>query len=95
MASLFAIVAIGEGSYAECKGDNLELVIPFDGADIISSVAERIPTLVILISGRPLTVHPSLLDKMDALVAAWLPGSEGRELQMLSLEIITSRASYR
>ncbi|XP_004296697.1 PREDICTED: lysosomal beta glucosidase-like isoform X1 [Fragaria vesca subsp. vesca] len=73
----FAIVAIGEGSYAECKGDNSELVIPFDGDDIITSVAERIPTLVILISGRPLTVQPSLLDKMDALVSAWLPGSEG------------------
>lgn len=73
----FAIVAVGEDPYAEFTGDRSELVIPFNGPDIISSVADRIPTLVILISGRPLTLEPSLLEKMDALVAAWLPGSEG------------------
>ncbi|XP_059626511.1 uncharacterized protein LOC132269363 isoform X1 [Cornus florida] len=73
----FAIVAVGEGPYAEFTGDNSELTIPFNGADIISSVAERVPTVVILISGRPLVLEPVLLEKMDALVAAWLPGSEG------------------
>lgn len=73
----FAIVAVGEGPYAEFRGDNLELAIPFNGTDVISSVADRLPTLVILISGRPLTLEPWLLEKMDALVAAWLPGSEG------------------
>ncbi|CAN6692906.1 unnamed protein product [Malus baccata var. baccata] len=73
----FAVVAVGEGPYAEFRGDNLTLVIPFNGADVISSVADRFPTLVILISGRPLTLEPQLLEKMDALVAAWLPGSEG------------------
>lgn len=73
----FAIVAVGEEPYAETPGDNSELVIPFGGADIISSVAESVPTLVILISGRPLVLEPRLLEKIDALVAAWLPGSEG------------------
>ncbi|XP_008220446.1 PREDICTED: beta-glucosidase BoGH3B-like [Prunus mume] len=73
----FAILAVGEGPYAEFRGDNLELAIPFNGTDVISSVADRLPTLVILISGRPLTLEPWLLEKMDALVAAWLPGSEG------------------
>lgn len=73
----FAVVAVGEGPYAEFRGDNSTLVIPFNGADVISSVADRFPTLVILISGRPLTLEPQLLEKMDALVAAWLPGSEG------------------
>lgn len=74
----FAIVVVGEEPYAEFTGDNSELTLPFNGADVISSVAEKIPTLAILISGRPLLLEPSLLEKTDALVAAWLPGSEGQ-----------------
>lgn len=75
----FAIVAVGERPYVETFGDNLEgLVIPSEnGADIISSVTDNIPTLVILVSGRPLFLEPRLLEMIDALIAAWLPGSEG------------------
>lgn len=73
----FAIVVVGEAPYAEFRGDNPMLNIPFNGAEIISSVADRVPTLVILISGRPLVLEPMLLDKIEGLVAAWLPGSEG------------------
>ncbi|KAJ6409034.1 hypothetical protein OIU84_008680 [Salix udensis] len=73
----YAIVAVGEDPYAEFTGDNPELVIPFNGADIISSVADKIPTLVVLISGRPLVIEPWLLKKIDGLIAAWLPGTEG------------------
>ncbi|XP_050237934.1 uncharacterized protein LOC126687416 [Mercurialis annua] len=73
----YAIVAVGESPYAEFIGDNSELVIPFNGTDIIRSVADRIPTLAILISGRPLVLGASVLEKIDAFVAAWLPGSEG------------------
>ena len=76
----FAIVVVGEPPYAETLGDNAELVIPFNGNDIISSVADRIPTLAILISGRPLVLEPWLLEKVDALIAAWLLGTEGREI---------------
>lgn len=73
----FAIVAVGEQPYAEFRGDNPMLTIPLNGAEIISWVADRVPTLVILISGRPLVLEPMLLDKIEGLVAAWLPGSEG------------------
>ncbi|KAK0604967.1 hypothetical protein LWI29_021426 [Acer saccharum] len=73
----FAIVAIGEPAYAESTGYNLELVIPFNGNNVLSTVAERIPTLAILISGRPLVLEPHVLENVNALVAAWLPGSEG------------------
>lgn len=73
----FAIVAVGEVPYAENLGDDAELVIPFNGTDVIKSVAERIPTLVLVISGRPLVIEPQVLEKIDALVAAWLPGTEG------------------
>lgn len=73
----FAIVAVGEGPYAEGLGDNAELAIPFNGTDVIKSVTERIPTLVLVVSGRPLVIEPQVLEKMDALVATWLPGTEG------------------
>jgi beta-glucosidase len=32
---------------------------------------------VVIVSGRPLIVDPTRLHEIDALVAAWLPGSEG------------------
>jgi len=74
----FAIFAVGEEPYVESFGDNLRgLAIPVEGVDIINSVSDNIPTLVILVSGRPLVFEPWLLEKIDALIAAWLPGSEG------------------
>lgn len=73
----FAIVAIGEAPYAECGSDNSELVIPSNGAGVVDLVSDKIPTLVILISGRPLVLEQRFLEKIEALVAAWLPGTEG------------------
>ncbi|KAL7082054.1 hypothetical protein ACP275_14G076400 [Erythranthe tilingii] len=73
----FAIVVVGEGPYVEFGGDSTDLTIHFNGTELISMVAEQIPTLAILISGRPLSLEPQLLDKTEALVSAWLPGSEG------------------
>ena len=32
---------------------------------------------VLVVSGRPLIIPPDLLTQIDALVASWLPGSEG------------------
>jgi beta-glucosidase len=32
---------------------------------------------VVVVSGRPMVIPPSLLRQIDALVASWLPGSEG------------------
>ncbi|CAN1329080.1 Beta-glucosidase BoGH3B [Linum perenne] len=73
----YAIVAIGEPPYAEFTGDDPKLIIQSEGRDILSSVADRFPTLAILVSGRPLVLEPRILEKIDALVAAWLPGTEG------------------
>ncbi|XP_011080850.1 uncharacterized protein LOC105164008 isoform X2 [Sesamum indicum] len=73
----FAIVVVGEGPYVEFGGDSTELKIHFNGAELINVVADKFPTLAILISGRPLALEQQLLDKMEGLVAAWLPGSEG------------------
>ena len=33
--------------------------------------------VVLVVSGRPLIIDPAQLDAIDALVASWLPGSEG------------------
>jgi beta-glucosidase len=33
--------------------------------------------VVVIVSGRPLILDPAQLSKIDGLVAAWLPGSEG------------------
>ena len=74
----YAIIVLGEVPYAESLGDRTDLSIPFNGSDLITRVASVIPTLVIVISGRPLVIEPQVLEKVDALVAAWLPGSEGR-----------------
>nr|XP_043609190.1 beta-glucosidase BoGH3B-like [Erigeron canadensis] len=73
----YAIVVVGEAPYVESGGDNSELTIPFKGDELLKLVAEKIPTLAILISGRPLVIDPSALEMLDALVAAWLPGTEG------------------
>ncbi|XP_044978747.1 beta-glucosidase BoGH3B-like isoform X1 [Hordeum vulgare subsp. vulgare] len=73
----YAIVAVGEVPYAEWLGDRTDLSIPFNGSDLITRVASKVPTLVIVVSGRPLVIEPQVLEKIDALVAAWLPGSEG------------------
>jgi beta-glucosidase len=59
-------------------GDLDDLSLPAGSAELIGRVRERSKTLiVILISGRPLIVTEEL-PLMDALVAAWLPGTEGQ-----------------
>lgn len=73
----FAIVAIGEIPYAESAGDKSKLIIPFNGNDIVKAVASKIPTLVILITGRPVVLEPTVMENVEALISAWLPGSEG------------------
>ncbi|KAK3163479.1 hypothetical protein QOZ80_1AG0004260 [Eleusine coracana subsp. coracana] len=73
----YAVVVVGEVPYVEGSGDRTDLSIPFDGSSLITRVASKIPTLVIVISGRPLLIEPQVLEKTDAIVAAWLPGTEG------------------
>jgi beta-glucosidase len=43
--------------------------------DKVCAAAKR--CVVVVVSGRPLIVDPAQLSRIDALVAAWLPGSEG------------------
>ena len=73
----YAIVIVGEVTYAEYNGDNTNLTLPQDGINTIQNVCGKVPCVVVLISGRPLVVQP-YLEVMNALVAAWLPGTEGQ-----------------
>ncbi|KAK2638234.1 hypothetical protein Ddye_026029 [Dipteronia dyeriana] len=73
----YAIVVVGEHPYAETFGDSLNLTIPEPGPSTIYNVCGAVKCAVVLISGRPVVMQP-YIPLMDALVAAWLPGSEGQ-----------------
>ncbi|XP_073225027.1 uncharacterized protein [Cicer arietinum] len=73
----YAIVIVGEPPYAETFGDSLNLTIPEPGPSTITNVCGSIQCVVVLITGRPVVIQP-YLSKIDALVAAWLPGTEGQ-----------------
>ncbi|KAA8518410.1 hypothetical protein F0562_015884 [Nyssa sinensis] len=73
----YAIVAVGEHPYAESLGDKLNLTIREPGPGTITNVCGAVKCIVIIISGRPLVIQP-YLSTIDALVAAWLPGTEGQ-----------------
>jgi beta-glucosidase len=48
-----------------------------DSAAVDKVCAEAAKCVVVIVSGRPLILDPQQLSHIDALVAAWLPGSEG------------------
>jgi beta-glucosidase len=71
------IVVIGEMPYAEMKGDRVSLDLDPDDVATVRKVKQSgVPTVVVLVSGRPLILEP-ILDVADAIVASWLPGPEG------------------
>jgi len=71
------IVVIGEPPYAEGKGDRTDLKLSKEDAAAVATMkAAGIPVVVVVLSGRPLILG-DVADQADALVAAWLPGTEG------------------
>ncbi|GFP87501.1 lysosomal beta glucosidase [Phtheirospermum japonicum] len=73
----YAIVVVGEPPYAETFGDSLNLTLPQEGLNTIKTVCASVKCVVVLVTGRPVVIQP-YLPKIDALVAAWLPGTEGQ-----------------
>lgn len=73
-----AIVVFGEEPYAEFVGDRPDHALhDEEGLTLLRKFkAAHIPTVAVLLSGRPLWVNREL-EAADAFVAAWLPGSEG------------------
>ncbi|KAJ4833864.1 hypothetical protein Tsubulata_035731 [Turnera subulata] len=73
----YAIVVVGEPPYAEMYGDSSNLTIFEPGPTAINNVCGAVKCVVVVVSGRPVVVQPYLA-KIEALVAAWLPGTEGQ-----------------
>jgi len=77
LAADVGIVVVAEKPYAEGVGDEGDLTLPEADAALIDRVKQQSrKVVVVLLSGRPLVVTRPLA-QWDALVAAWLPGSEG------------------
>ncbi|WP_020405360.1 glycoside hydrolase family 3 protein [Hahella ganghwensis] len=79
-----AIVVIGETPYAEGLGDlegakTMEHArnYPEDLETLETLKASGVPVVTVFVSGRPLYTNKEL-NRSDAFVAAWLPGSEGQ-----------------
>jgi len=71
------IAVIGEDPYAETAGDSTQINIRYRDKDMLREVyGYKCPVIVIMLSGRPMTVGDEY-KKWDAFIAAWLPGSEG------------------
>jgi len=72
------LVIIGETPYAEMEGDRESLVLDKEDLAAIDRIKKAgVPVVVIIVSGRPLIIADEL-DKWAGLIAAWLPGSEGK-----------------
>ena len=78
------IAVIGETPYAEGVGDirrssTLEHARrhPEDLAVLERVAGQGVPVVTVLLSGRPLWVNREI-NRSDAFVAAWLPGTEGK-----------------
>jgi len=72
------IAVIGEDPYSESDGDR-HSQINIRQADLLmleEAYSYGCPVIVIMLSGRPMTIGEEYLN-WDAFIAAWLPGSEG------------------
>ena len=72
------IVIVGETPYATSQGDRESLALDKKDVATIDRIRKAgVPVVVIIVSGRPLIIEDEL-DKWSGLIAAWLPGSEGK-----------------
>ncbi|MBT3608367.1 MAG: beta-glucosidase [Candidatus Marinimicrobia bacterium] len=71
------IAVVGETPYAEMKGDSESLELSNKDKLLLERLIKTgKPIVLILISGRPMIITP-YLEHVDAVLAAWLPGTEG------------------
>lgn len=71
------IVVVGEKPYAEGWGDKNDLSLDKEDLQVIAKTKQKSKKIVVvIISGRPLDIT-SNSKNWDAIVASWLPGSEG------------------
>jgi beta-glucosidase len=71
------IAVVGEKPYAEGWGDAEIPILSAEDREVVERLQENSErVVVVLVSGRPLFITNEI-GSWDALVAAWLPGSEG------------------
>ena len=91
------IVVVAETPYAEGMGDRTDLLLGDADHALIRRVRARVDTLVlVLYSGRPLVLGDAARHA-DAIVAAWLPGSEAAAVAepILGAAAFEGRLRYR
>jgi len=72
-----AVAVVGETPYAEMLGDREDLTLAKEDLDVVANLKKAgIPLVVVVVAGRPLILGDAL-EMADAVVAAWLPGTEG------------------
>lgn len=70
------IVVVAEPPYAEGMGDRPDLALPDEDVALVERMRPLVERLVLVVlSGRPLFLDP-VIDRCDAVVAAWLPGTQ-------------------
>lgn len=71
------VVAVAERPYAEGNGDSPESALSEADLQAIRDVRNHVDRLVLVVmSGRPIVLDP-IIHLCDAILAAWLPGTEG------------------
>jgi len=89
------IVVLAEEPYAEGMGDRYDLDLREEHVALVRRVRERVDRLVVVLySGRPLVLGP-VAELADAIVAAWLPGSEAAGVADVLLGHVPFQAKLR
>jgi beta-glucosidase len=72
------VAVVGEAEpYAEAEGDRTTIDLSADDAALVERLGGRgAPVIVVLVTGRPLVLGETLA-RADAVLVAWLPGTEG------------------
>lgn len=84
------LVVISEDPYAEGVGDSSNLRLSSRQYLMVERMAPLVDKLVVIIlSGRPL-LWDDALDQAGSVIAAWLPGSEGRGI----VQALTGESSF-
>jgi beta-glucosidase len=90
------IVVLSEPPYCEGEGDSDDLSLTAEEVALVRRVRRHCKVLVLVIySGRPLIIG-DVLNSCDAIVAAWLPGTEAQGIAdvLFGREPFTGRLPY-
>ena len=87
------IVVSGENPYAEWHGDGVPyLPNDSDFTRLVQTAAGQfdVPVIALILSGRPVILDSIVFQNADAVVALWLPGSEGRGIS----DVLVGRVDF-